>query len=214
MTPPLGPLLTLAQWLSPAFPTGAFAYSQGLEQVVADGVVHDGATLEQWLRGVLQHGAGRQDGALLARALAPGADFDALDRLARALAPSAERLTETLEQGAALARTVGHLSGRALPPRPLPVALGQAAAGLGLPVEAVLALYLQAFAGNLVIIATRHVPLGQSEGQAVLARLHPVIVDLAEAIARADEAPIANAALAADLAAMRHEVKEVRLFRT
>ena len=30
-------LLTLVQWLSPAFPTGAFAYSHGLEQAVASG---------------------------------------------------------------------------------------------------------------------------------------------------------------------------------
>ena len=28
-------LLTLVQWLSPAFPTGAFAYSHGLEAVIS-----------------------------------------------------------------------------------------------------------------------------------------------------------------------------------
>jgi urease accessory protein len=210
----LDPLLTLSQWLSPAFPTGGFAYSHGLEQVVADGVVHDAASAERWLAGVLRHGAGRQDAVLLLRALAPGADHAALDALARALAPSAERVTETLEQGAALARTVAHVTGRPLVPRALPVALGEAAAPLGLQGSVVVALFLQAFAGNLVTIAIRHVPLGQSEGQAVLGRLGPVIAALAGDLARDPAPELAGAALAADLAAMRHETSPVRLFRT
>ena len=29
--------LTLVQWLSPAFPTGAYAYSHGLEAVISEG---------------------------------------------------------------------------------------------------------------------------------------------------------------------------------
>lgn len=214
MTVPLAPLLTLSQWLSPAFPTGAFAYSHGLEQAVADGAVTDAASLELWLAGVLHHGAGRQDAILLARALAPGADHDALNALARALAPSAERLTETMEQGAALARTVQALSGSALPPGAVPVVLGRAAAPLGLPVQTVLALYLQGFIGNLVTIAIRHLPLGQTEGQGVLARMQPAIAALAETVAGAPAMALGSASLAADLAAMRHETKEVRLFRT
>lgn len=40
---PLDPaaLSILATWFSPAFPIGAFAYSQGLEQAIADGAVRD-----------------------------------------------------------------------------------------------------------------------------------------------------------------------------
>lgn len=215
-------LLTLVQWLSPAFPTGAFAYSHGLEQVIADGDVHDALTLEHWLRAVLEHGAGWQDAVLLARALRAGGDIVTLEALARALQPSAERLTESCEQGAALARTVAGLGAtpawaqptRDLPARPLPVALGEAAAGLDLPPEDVIALYLHSFASNLVTIAIRHVPLGQTEGQAVLARLGAQIARLAEAAAMADPEDIATSVLAADLAAMQHETKDVRIFRT
>jgi urease accessory protein len=214
MTAPLAPLLTLTQWLSPAFPTGAFAYSHGLEQVVADGTVHDEATFHAWLRGILWHGAGRQDGALLVRGLAPAAALDTLDAMARALAPSAERLAETLEQGAAFARTVAATTGRPLPPRALPLAVAEAARPLRLPVAQVAALYLQAFAGNLVTIATRHVPLGQSAGQRVLAQLLPDIQSLAQDLSATDAPDISASALAADLAAMTHETKDVRLFRT
>jgi len=208
------PLLTLTQWLSPGFPTGAFAYSHGLEQVIADGAVNDASTLELWLSDVLRYGAGWQDGVLLVQALDAGADHDALDGLARALQPSAERLQETLEQGAAFARTVAAISGLALPPRALPVAVGEAAAPLHLPREQVAALFLQAFAGNLVTIAVRHVPLGQTEGQRVLARLAPLMAGLARQAAEATLDALASAALATDLASIRHETKETRLFRT
>lgn len=208
------PLLTLVQWLSPAFPTGAFAYSHGLEQVVAEGGVRDAASFRDWLAGVLAHGAGWQDAVLLSLALRPGADHAALAGLARALAPSSERLAETEEQGAALARTVSALTGRGVAPAPLPVALGQAAAPLGLPPAQVIALALQGIAGNLVSVATRAVPLGQTQAQGVLADQAPLIDALAAKAAMASEADLGTAALAADMAAMMHEELDVRLWKT
>jgi urease accessory protein len=214
MTTDLPGLLRIVQWLSPAFPTGAFAYSHGLERVIAEGQVHDAATLETWLADVLRLGAGRQDAILLVAALRPGADHDALDALARALQPGAERLAETLEQGAALCRCLSGLTGTAHPARALPVALGAAAAPLALPPAAVVALFLQAFAGNLVTIAVRHVPLGQTAGQAVLARLLPLIAAIAEEALAATPDDISSSALGADLAALCHETMDVRIFRT
>jgi urease accessory protein len=207
-------LLTLVQWLSPAFPTGAFAYSHGLERVIAAGDVTDAASFEGWLRNVLHYGAGWQDAVLLCQALGPGADHDALDALARALAPSAERLQESAEQGAALARMVAGLTGRALPARMLPVAVGEAASPLGLPVADVAQLYLQGFASNLCTIATRHVPLGQTEGQSALSRLLPDVADLGQRAAGAALDDLGSCALAADLAAFQHETMDVRIFRT
>lgn len=215
MTDPAA-LLTLTQWLSPAFPTGAFAYSHGLERVVAEGKVTDAATLQAWLEGLLRHGAGWQDALLLAVGMRDGADLDALDALARALAPSAERLRETLDQGQAFARTVGTLTGQTLPPRPLPVALAEAVgrAALAVPPALVIALYLQAFTGNLTTIAVRHVPLGQTEGQSVLARLAPLLTALAARAAGATLDDLGGAALAAELAAFEHETQDIRIFRT
>ncbi len=206
--------LSLIQWLSPAFPTGAFAYSHGMEALIAAGALADAAAVARWLSGVLDHGTGWQDAVLLAMALRPGADPVALAGLAAALAPSAERWTETFEQGSAFARTVSSLTGRQIAAAALPVAVGQAAAPLGLPADEVIALYLHAFAGNLVTIATRAVPLGQTQGQAVLAGLHRRIAALAARAATAGEQDLANGALAADLAAMRHETQDTRLFRT
>lgn len=207
-------LLSLTQWLSPAFPTGAYAYSHGLERVIASGTIRDTATMADWLTGILLRGAGWQDAVLLAQGLRAGADVPALDDLARALAPSAERLRETLEQGTALARTVGAITGRDLPPRALPVALAEAAQGLALSPSVIVALYLQGFSGNLVTIAVRHVPLGQTEGQALLARLSPVLAALADNAVEATLDDLGGSALAAELAAFEHETQDTRIFRT
>lgn len=206
-------LLSLVQWLSPAFPTGGYAYSHGLEQVIHDGGLRSGADLTEWLSAILRHGAGRQDAILLACALRGDAP-DALADLAHALAPSAERWRETMEQGAALAKAVSAVTGSDIPALPLPVALGVAAAPLGLPAEQVIALYLHAFASNLTSAAVRFVPLGQNAGQQALSALHPLIEVLAQDCAKATTDDITSAALAADLAAMRHESMDVRIFKT
>lgn len=206
--------LTLQHWLSPAFPTGAFAYSHGLEQVVARAEVSDAAGLELWLADVLRFGSGWQDAVLLACALRDGADLTALDALCDALQPCAERMQETREQGAAFARTVGRITGRDLCPRALPIAVAEAALPLGLPPQTVIAFYLQTFLTNLITIGIRHVPLGQGEGHGVLARLLPLVQKTAHAASLACMDDLGNSCLGADMAAMEHETKEIRLFRT
>lgn len=207
-------LLKLVQWLSPAFPTGGFAYSHGLEAAIAGGVVFDAGALRRWLAEVLEFGAGRQDAILLAAALRKGADYDLLDLLARALQPSSERLTETLQQGTAFARTVSTVSGRVLPPRCLPVAVGEAAITLGLDPAQVVSLYLHSFASNLVSVAMRFMPLGQEAGQMALDALHPLIADLATQSLGWTLEDLGGSALGADMAALGHETMDVRIFRT
>lgn len=209
------------QWLSPAFPTGAFACSHGLEQVISEGHVTSAPALHDWIADILAHGAGRTDAMLLVAGLTADADLAGLDDLARALAPSSERLLETLAQGTAFARTVSAITGRSLPARALPLAVADAARALDLPATEIAAMYLHGFAANLVSVAVRFVPLGQTEGQAVLATLHPLIGDIAQAAMVAqglgpeDLIPVViSSVLAADLAAMRHETLDVRIFQT
>ncbi len=214
--------LSLMQWLSPAFPTGAFAYSHGLEQVIADGGLRDAAGLRDWIRDILLHGAGRNDALLLVAGLNPDADRDGLDDMSRALVPSSERLHETMAQGTAFAQTVAAITGRALAPRPLPLAVAEAACDLALAPAEIVALYLHAFAANLVSVAVRFAPLGQTEGQAALAALHGAIADLATDAAQSatGRSPadlvgmMTSGTLGADLSAMQHETMDVRIYRT
>ena len=61
-------LFRLMAWLSPSYPVGAFAYSHGLEWLVATGDVTTAATLSAWLEDVLRHGGGWSDAVLLQHA--------------------------------------------------------------------------------------------------------------------------------------------------
>ncbi len=207
-------LLTLARWFSPAFPTGGFAWSHGLETLVAEGAIGDAAGVEAWLADVLAHGGGRNDAILLAAAWRARPDALAgIAELAAALAPGAERARETLEQGAAFARLAAP---GALPPDPvaLPVVVGAAARAAGLPLAETLLFYLQNLASTLVSVAVRHVPLGQSVGQGILARLAPAIGALAEAAPGLTLDDLGGCAFAGDLASLAHETQRTRIFRS
>lgn len=206
-------LLTLTQWLSPSFPLGSFAYSHGLEMAIAEGKVADAAALRMWLTDTLRYGGGKTDAILLGLTLA-GRDPDETADLARAIAGTSERWQETSEQGAAFVRTVAAMGGPIEPARALPVAVGVAARDLDLLPQTVISLYLHAFASNLVSAGVRFVPLGQSEGQTVLASLHTVIGEIAKMASSACEDDLLTSSFAADLASARHEDMEVRLFKT
>lgn len=227
-------LLTLVQWLSPAFPVGGYAYSHGLEWAITAGDVRSEADLAAWLGAILAEGALWSDAVLLAHALRDGADLTGLAALAEAMAPSRERHAETMEQGRAFGLAIAAMGGAAMtgaamtgaalggmalggtdrPAMPYPVAVGAAARRLAVPAEQVVALYLQAVLGNLVQVAVRFVPLGQSAGQRVLAGLIPATLVAARQAVPAGLDAVAGAGLRADLASMRHETLDVRIYRT
>jgi urease accessory protein len=209
-----GDLLKLTQWLSPGFPVSSYAYSHGLEAEIAEGRVATARDVQDWVAAVLAAGAGRSDAIVMLAARRGTSPDDALADLAAALAGSRERLEETQAQGRALAETLAALGQGDGIARAYPVALGLAARGLDLPDALVARLYLQAFAGTLVSAAVRFVPLGQAEGQRALAALHPVIERVADEAVGAGLDGIGTAVFGADLAAMRHEGLEVRIFRT
>jgi urease accessory protein len=220
-------LARLMIWLSPAYPVGGFSYSHGLEWTVEAGKVRDAPTLGDWIEELLHHGAGRADAILLAgtwRAVTAG-DERALTEtveLAAALVPSAERRLETLAQGAAfLAATravwpspaLDQLAGAAMDVA-YPVAVGASAAAHGLPLAATAQAFMQAFAANLVSAGVRLIPLGQTDGLRVLARLEPLIPPLVAGALAATLDDVGGAAVMADIASMRHETQYTRLFRS
>ena len=208
-------VLTLAQWLSPAFPVGSFAYSHGLEGAVDMGWVKDGPGLEAWLEDVLLLGAGRADSLLLAAAFKAGTPqrLGEIDRTARAFAASAERRLETAAQGRALGRALAAW-GVAAEELTFPVALGTAAAQEALPLALTQQLYLHAFLSNLVAAGQRLLAVGQQQGQAVLRRLTLLCPAVADDTRDGDLSKLASAAFLTDVASMRHETLNSRIFRT
>jgi urease accessory protein len=207
-------LLRLLAWLSPSFPTGAYAYSHGLEWAVQCGDIADEATLTDWLTDLLMHGSGRNDAILLRHAHC-GGDPSQLSDLATAIAPSRERRAETLDQGTAFTVAAAPWHPPELPERvAYPIAVGALAARHGIDEDATTAAYLQAFATNLISAAVRLVPLGQSAGLRVLAGLEPVILTVAVKTRNATLDDLGGCAFRADLAPMHHETQYTRLFRS
>lgn len=206
----IDPLLTLTQLLSPVYPTGSFAWSHGLETAVSTGQVQDAASLQDWLTAVLAHGSGRSDAILLCAAHR-GQD---VAELADALAPSRERRMETLQQGAAFAAITRSVWGLTLADAAYPVVVGQAAALLGLPAVATAQVYLFGLTSALTQAAQRLMPLGQTKGQQVLAALAPMCQNLGQQAAGLGVDDIGSSAFAIDIAAMRHETQEPRIFRS
>lgn len=209
-------LLTLARWLSPAFPTGGFVFSHGLEAVVAAGRVRDADTARDWLAAVMEHGAGRNDAILLAASWRAEHDDTRNDlaALALALSAGAERAMETASQGAAFANILRFTGEADLPAWPLPLVVGAAARQAGLPLEATLLAYLQNFIGNLTTIAVRHVPLGQSTGQAILRGLAPLIGRVAAEALQSCPDDLGSCTFASDMASLEHETMTTRIFRS
>ena len=209
-------LLTLTQWLSPAYPVGAFAYSQGVESAVASGWVSDADSLVEWLRDTLSDGSGRTDAIWLrlAHAAPDGTALARLDAEARAFSATRERLREAERQGAAFAATTRAVWGIDLPDLLLPLAVGRAARLVGLDIEAVVPLYLHGIASNLAAASMRLLPIGQVAAQRIVADLTPLCLDIARTTRDAGPEDIHANTFLADIASMRHETLEPRLFQS
>lgn len=208
-------ILTLTQWLSPTFPVGAFAYSHGLAGAVGQGWVSDGPGLEAWLEDILLFGSGRADSLLLAAAF-NAETYQCLrevDRTARAFAASAERRLETDLQGRAFGKALAAW-GATAEGLTYPVALGAAAAQRDLPLALTQKLYLHALLSNLVAAGQRLLSVGQQEGQVILRRLTLRCPDVAEETREGDLSKLTSAAFMTDIASMRHEAQNSRIFRT
>ena len=215
-------------WLSPAYPVGAFSYSSSIEWAVESGDIADAASFRRWLDVVIASGSAFCDAVLFVHAHRAAAADDArvlrsVAELAAAFVPSKERHLETTAQGrafieatraawpcAALDRFAAAWDG----PVAYPIAVGVAAAGHGIALEPAISAYLHAVTANLISAGVRLIPLGQTDGQRLLAALEPTVASTA---ARALTTPLdqlGGAAFRADIASMRHETQYTRLFRS
>jgi len=215
-------ILRLQTWLSPAFPTGAFAYSHGLEALTRTDTIRSPADLMAWIEDLLRNGSGWNDAVLLAeahqRVKTDREGLSDLADLANALSPSAGRLLETVAQGTAFLRAAEPWisdPGLGLPKdTPLPIAVGALAGHLNIDLEPAIGCYLNAFAGNQVQAALRLFKLGQADGVFILAGLEPTILEIASAAATSSIADLGGCALMADIAAQNQETLETRIFRS
>lgn len=215
--------LRLLSWVSPAFPTGGYAYSHGLEWAVENGDVDNVTSLCQWIEVLLHHGSLQNDLIILQAAWDAGYDPGQLyevAELACACASSRERYEETVYQGEAFrkAAAVWNIVPKdIIPPDvrwPLPVAQGVVFRYGGVSrQQAVLAGGYAAIAA-LVSAAVRLVPLGQTDGLRALVSLEAALQKAAQKTHNLTLEDIGGTCFCADLAAMHHETQITRLFRT
>jgi urease accessory protein len=221
-------LYRLMAWLSPSYPVGAFSYSSGIEWAVEAGDIKDAETLKRWLAVVIGEGGAFCDAVFFVHTYRSLADpsnegLRAIAELAAAFAPSKERHLETTAQGAAFivatkaawpCDTLARLAAAWDGPVAYPVAVGIAAAGHGIALEPALHAYLHAVTANLISAGVRLIPLGQSDGQRVLAALEPTVEATARRALVTPLDQVGGAAFRADLASLLHETQYTRLFRS
>jgi len=214
-------LQKLLTWLSPAFPVGAFAWSAGLETAIVKRTIVDLTTTRDWVSGTLHHGGLKTDAILLSHAHARYSDATGLTELADlclALMPARERHAETTITGNAFV-----LASAAWPtetpltlpqPCPYPIAVGALAGAHGIDRRDTLLAFLTAAVHSQVSVAVRLVPIGQTDGLAIMAALEPEIASLADLCLNAALDDIGSVAYGADIAQMQHETLPTRIFRS
>ncbi len=230
-TLPDRPLYRLLTWLSPAFPVGGYSYSHGLEYAVEAGLVSDAETLAAWVGAIVRRGGLWVDAVLFRavwQAVVDG-DEDAFAWAAErseAMRGTAELALESRAQGRAFLAAIvaawpehgldrwARRLDRECRPATYPVAVALACAVTGIPLPSALLAFVQASAGNLVSAGVRLIPLGQTDGQRVIAALEAPVLATVRAATTAEAREVGSAAVAVDWASMHHETQYARLFRS
>jgi len=231
LPPAIDGLLALLQFSDGLFPSGAFVHSLGLETYVQAGQVRDGAGLGVFLAAYLEGSAGPCDAAaaaLAARAAADGglgawkeidARLDAMKCVPEFRAASRQMGRQTIRAAAALGSdpmldaledaietsgTPGHHA----------VIFGAVTGRAGVAPVVAAAAFLHGVTAQLANAALRLLPLGQIEGQRILASMRPRIAALAARAARAELDDLWSFTPGIERAGLVHAGLEARLFRS
>jgi len=224
-------LLRQQSWLSPAFPTGSYSYSHGIEWAVEAGHIHDRESLKDWLEADLCYGSGRNEAIFFMEAWRSATNDDhaklfEIAELAAAFRGTSEFALESSQPAAACLTTLRRvwpdpllekfselLSDLRIVPV-LSVVLGIRAAKQDIPATLALPAFLQGYLANLVTAGVRLVPLGQTDGQLCIADLEPAVLAMAAEAEQATIHDLGSAAFMVDLASASHETQYTRLFRS
>ncbi|OOG44169.1 urease accessory protein UreF [Polaromonas sp. A23] len=224
---PVGSLLQLIWLASPALPVGGFSYSEGLEAGVDRAGVATENIASDWLFDQLQLSLARGDLAVIAQAIPAWRngnlekvkalnDWVLQTRETSELRAQAEQMGRSLLEWLRNHHSVSaaHMDACAQLPPTYPIAFALAASPLAAGVSDCLAAYAFGWAENMMQAALKSVPLGQSAGQRILARLAaniPAAVE--EAMALQDHERQAFSPMLAILSS-QHETQYSRLFRS
>jgi urease accessory protein len=222
-------LLSLLHLSDPTLPIGGYSHSNGLETYVQEGLVHNAATAEAYIRSMLQYNLRYNDAAFasLAYDTALQQDFNTLLqldeectalKLPKEIRQASHKLgirlvkifsrqqafpfMQQYEQAIQQGRAGGHYC----------LVFGVYACLLHIPKpDALQAFYYNAAAG-MVSNSVKLVPLGQLEGQDILYRLQPLMQELAAATLAPDRKWLGCCNPGFDIRCMQHERLYSRLY--
>ncbi len=224
-------LVSLLRFADGLFPAGGYAHSLGLETYVQRGTITDADGAESYLRAYLEASAGPCDavaavGALKAARrndLAALLDFGrALDAMKPALElreASRQMGRQALRVAAATVRApiveqFERAAADAVAPCHHAIVFGLIGGVCGWTPASAATAYLYSSAAQLVGAALRLLPIGQLEGQRILARAEAQITRLARDAAERSFDEIWSFAPGIEIAAMQHAGLDARLFRS
>jgi urease accessory protein len=212
------------------FPSGGFAFSSGLEAAVKDGAIHDGKEFARYVEEWLRNGIGRREVIAVAvghQAATTGNLGPALgvDRALEGLKLGADSRRASKQMGRQVMKMVvdqfrdhrtlldyGAAVAEARTPGHAPVAIGLTLAACGWSIQDTAAAFLYQSAQGWVSAAMKLLPVGQHQGQLMLAEWGPLIGQLSERVK--PQASLASWSPIQDIYAMRHSRLESRLFRS
>ena len=224
---PAASLLQLIWLASPALPVGGFSYSEGLEVAVERAGVATESIASDWLADQLHLTLARGDLAVIAQAIPAWRSSD-LPRISQLndwvlqTRETSELRLQAEQMGRSLldwlrnhdGANAGHIDACAKMQPTYPVAFALAASQTAAGVRDCLLAYAFGWAENMVQAALKSIPLGQSAGQRILARLSRDIPAAVEsAILLSDSERQAFSPMLAILSA-QHETQYSRLFRS
>ncbi|MEH7113580.1 urease accessory protein UreF [Neobacillus niacini] len=222
-------ILSLFQLCDSNFPTGAFSHSYGLESYIQENKVYDQATFAQWLHVYLNEQLVYSDG-LASRLVYEALEDEAFEKLWRVdrmlMVQSLPRetregsqrmgermlnLVESLYDFPVLTlyrerikkkKSFGHPS----------IVFTMVGHHLGVSKSTTTLYYLYSTVSSLVQNAVRAIPLGQTAGQKTIQEFQGYLVQAMEKIQGLDEEDFGITSPGLELAQMKHERVNIRIF--
>lgn len=224
-------LLTALQLGDAFFPSGAFAYSSGLETFVNDGLVRDRGSLVEFIESYLLGLVARCDALFVKLAYSFGEEGNVdeirrCDALLHAMKLPRELRAASLQMGRQLLQvatslhpsSVAHALLDMLSRKEIhghhPVIFGAHSGSIGMGLEHSLLTYLYSATSSLVSAGLRLIPIGHQDGQLAIEALKPLLARIAREVQSSGEPDISSFAPAIEIGAMQHEHLRTRLFKS